>query len=162
MKVELTYWDVKRRNSKLANLQKELQEDKTLRRDIHKMLARVVDPYVPEDTGTLKASAKVTYHSVRWGNSEVYPYMHYVWEGEVYGPNFPIKVDGEIVGWRSPPGKGSKHPTGRRMRYSSSTATSHWAEVALREQRGVILKESGALIKQRARELSIYGKYYVR
>lgn len=88
--------------------------------------------YVPWDTGTL---AKSAYAATAIGYGEVVypgPYAHYMYYGEVYGPNIPIFDDdtGEPSGWFSPPGK-EKHPTGRQLNYSQDPnplAGSYWFE----------------------------------
>lgn len=55
------------------------------------------------------------------------PYAHYLFKGEVYGPNIPRRENGVIVGWWSPP---VKHPTGRKLEYTrtekNSQAGSRW------------------------------------
>ena len=63
-------------------------------------------PYCPMETGTL---AKSAYTATRMGSGEVVypgPYAHYLYYGEVYGPNIPIFDDnsGEPTGFFSPPG----------------------------------------------------------
>lgn len=45
------------------------------------------------------------------------PYAHYLFIGEVYGPNIPIRENGIITGWWSPP---VKHPTGRKLEYDKT------------------------------------------
>lgn len=50
------------------------------------------------------------------------PYAHYQYMGIVYAPNYPVAVDesGNVTAWRSPPGKGSKHPTDRYLQYQQT------------------------------------------
>ena len=60
------------------------------------------------------------------------PYAHYMYMGEVYGPNIPIFDDDSGVPTRffSPPGQ-KKHPTGRDLRYKhdvNALAGSHWID----------------------------------
>lgn len=45
------------------------------------------------------------------------PGAHYLFVGEVYGPNIPRRENGVIVGWWSPP---VKHPTGRMLKYDTT------------------------------------------
>lgn len=45
------------------------------------------------------------------------PYAHYLFEGEVWGPNLPRRENGVIVGWWSPK---VKHPTGRKLEYDKT------------------------------------------
>ena len=88
--------------------------------------------YVPWDTGTLARSA---YSATAIGYGEVVypgPYAHYMYYGEVYGPNIPIFDDdtGDPTAWFSPPGM-EKHPTGRQLEYSQDPnplAGSYWFE----------------------------------
>ena len=79
-------------------------------------------PYVPMDSGTLDQTVNITKGYVHYKA----PYAHYMYEGEVYGPNYPIMEGGQVVGWASPP---QKHPTGQPLDYSTDKhplATSHW------------------------------------
>nr|DAU76730.1 MAG TPA: Minor capsid protein [Caudoviricetes sp.] len=63
---------------------------------------------------------------IKWGNRNV-PYAHYLYMGEVYGPNIPKKdAQGNIIGWTSPP---KKSPTGRRLQYHTPGTSDHWFEV---------------------------------
>ena len=76
--------------------------------------------YVPWETGTLGKSA---YGATRIGSGMVVypgPYAHYMYYGEVYGPNIPVFEDdsGVPTCWFSPPGK-KKHPTGRSLKYAT-------------------------------------------
>lgn len=89
-------------------------------------------PYVPWETGTLARSA---YSATSIGSGEVVypgPYAHYLYYGEVYGPNIPVFEDdsGEPTRWFSPPGQ-IKWPTGRQLQYSDEPnplAGSFWFE----------------------------------
>lgn len=74
-------------------------------------------PYTPARTealtnsavqGTVIGSGKIVY---------LHPGARYLYYGEVYGPNIPIKENGEIVGFFSPP---KKSPTGRELQYSKA------------------------------------------
>lgn len=113
--------------------------------------ARLIDPWVPFRTGTLAQGLAI-------GEDFIYynaPYAHYMYEGIVYGPNFALLDDGSIcfgkppedaiiVGWRSPKGKGSKHPTGRKIKYSKEMhqqASAHWDKVAMQTQLPVFKQE---------------------
>ena len=80
-------------------------------------ILRLMVPYTPMDTGALVQSAtsgtvigsgKIRYTS---------PYARYLYYGEVYGPNIPIKENGITTGYWSPP---HKTPTGRPMTYSTA------------------------------------------
>lgn len=88
--------------------------------------------YVPWDSGTLGKSA---YGATQIGSGEVIypgPYAHYLYYGEVYGPNIPVFEDDSGIPTRffSPPGK-KKHPTGRALQYKTDVnplAGSFWFE----------------------------------
>ena len=90
---------------------------------IHNLFAMLINPYIPFSEGILAQSLEVTENHVRYTQ----PYAHYQYMGEIYGPNFIGWEDGATPGWRSPPGKGSKHPTGREMgKQGHATLTPHW------------------------------------
>lgn len=77
-------------------------------------------PYWAWDTGTLARSA---YTATDIGSGEVVypgPYAHYMYYGEVYGPNIPVFEDDSGVPTRfySPPGQ-PKYPTGRAIQYKT-------------------------------------------
>lgn len=77
-------------------------------------------PYCPFDTGVLANSA---YGATVIGSGEVVypgPYAHYLFMGQVYGPNIPVFEDdsGVPTRWFSPPGQ-KKHPTGKELTYKT-------------------------------------------
>ena len=85
------------------------------------------EPYVPFDSGTLTRSANLATHV--GSGFVVYdtPYAHYQYYGEVYGPNFPVEIGGEMT-FRSKSGE-KKTPTGRKLQYDTEVhplAGSHW------------------------------------
>ena len=91
-----------------------------------------LNQYTPMETGSLMGTSYS--HSVlEDGHIEwVTPYAHYLHEGVVYGPNYPITVDGAVVGFYSPP---RKKPTGGRLTISKARhakATSKWTIVGKR------------------------------
>lgn len=96
-----------------------LEEGGIVQQVIDKSVIDYCMPYVPHDTGTLETSP---YAVTDIGSGEVVypgPYAHYMYYGEVYGPNIPVFIDdsGEPAYFFSPPGK-SKHPTGQSLQYS--------------------------------------------
>lgn len=103
---------------------------------------RECTPYVPFAEGILAGSANT---ATEIGSGEVVyatPYARYQYYGEVYGPNFPIVENGEIVGWRSPP---EKYATGRKLEYNTEMnpqAGSHWFDRAMADHKDDILKEA--------------------
>lgn len=101
--------------------------------EIHNTFAKMINDYVPMDEGVLSQDIEITPEYVRY----VQPYAHYQYVGEVYSPNIPIKEDGEIVGWFSPPGQ-KKHPTGKDIQYSVEKhplATKEWDKVAMQTKK---------------------------
>lgn len=85
-------------------------------------------PLIPFQRGALRSS--VNYPQGIYGGEIEYntPYAHYMYEGEVYGPNIPIRdAGGNITGWFSPP---KKHPTGRPLQYYTAGTGDHWFEKA--------------------------------
>lgn len=86
------------------------------------------DPLIPFRQGALRNS--VNYPQGIHGGEIEYntPYAHYMYEGEVYGPNIPIRDStGNVTGWYSPP---SKSPTGRKLQYHTDGTVDHWFEKA--------------------------------
>ena len=107
--------------------------DDDVRLAIHNSFAKNMNPYVPMQTGVLSQAIEITPDYVRYTQ----PYAHYQYTGIVYGPNFPITENGVITGWFSPPGKGSKSPTGEAIQYSQEMhplATHHWDQAMMRDK----------------------------
>lgn len=139
--------------NRLANKIENLLDDNTMLQ-IQTLYAKTIDPYVPMDTGTLAHTLEITSKGVKYN----VPYAHYMYIGLVYGPNIPIIENGEIVGWFSPPGKGSKHPTGDSINYDLSAhplATSHWDKVAMQTEIHKFENDVKQILVRRAKEL--YG-----
>ena len=109
-----------------------LEEGGIVQQVIDKSVIDYCMPYVPHDTGTLETSP---YAVTDIGSGEVVypgPYAHYMYYGEVYGPNIPVFIDdsGEPAYFFSPPGK-TKHPTGESLQYSkdyNALAGAFWFE----------------------------------
>lgn len=95
----------------------DLANDEITMQQIHTEFAKIIDPFVPARQGILASSATPTKDYVEYAE----PYAHYQYMGEVYGPNYPGLESGSTPGWRSPSGKGSKHPTGRELGKEGST-----------------------------------------
>lgn len=86
------------------------------------------EPFIAFQTG--QAREQVAFPQGLYGGEIEYyaPHMHYIYIGEIYGPNIPIKdAEGNITGWYSPP---KKHPTGRKMQYHTPGTTDHPFEKA--------------------------------
>ena len=102
------------------------------------------DPFVPFQQGALRAS--VNYPQGIYGGEIEYntPYAHYLYAGEIYGPNYPITDSaGNVIGWYSPP---IKHPTGRPITYHTPGTSDHWFEKSKAQHKGEWVK----LVKQTA------------
>ena len=101
--------------------------------------------YLPMLTGDL---AQAAYAATKPGSGQVIypgPYAHYVYIGEVYGPNFPIFDDdsGIPTRWYSIPGM-KKHPTGKEMNYTldfNPLAGPYWNERMKADHMEDILQE---------------------
>lgn len=104
-----------------------LQKRGAVQKFIDSEVIRQCEPYVPFDEGVLTASA---WTATDIGSGLVVydtPYAHYQYYGEVYGPNIPMTIGGELT-FRSPKGQ-PKYPTGRKLQYSTEVhplAGSHW------------------------------------
>lgn len=149
IEIDLAKFDLK---SIVSNLEKVINDEAT-KLSISNTLAKKCDPYVPMRSGTLAQTAEISAEGVRYTQ----PYARYQYYGEVYGPNIPIIKNGMIVGWFSPPGKGTKHPTGRTINYSKEMhplATSKWDEAMLRDHREDFEKEVAETIAWRLKQLN--------
>lgn len=102
--------------------------------------------YCPWDSGAL---AKSAYAATQIGSGRVRypgPYAHYLYYGEVYGPNIPVFEDDSGIPTRffSPPGQ-KKRPTGRDLQYNTDTnplAGSFWFERMKADHKQDILQEA--------------------
>lgn len=109
---------------------------------------RLMDPYVPAQNLVLAQNVRVTSDEKTGYVKYNSPYAHYQWEGEVYGPNYPITENGEVVGYRSPP---HKSPTGRQMQYSKfrhPLATSHWDRAMWAARKGDIIRSYESYLRR--------------
>ena len=125
-----------------------LESDGLVQKVIDEAVIRYSMPYVPWETGTL---AKSAYTATDIGSGMVIypgPYAHYMYYGEVYGPNIPVFEDdsGEPTRWFSPPGR-KKHPTGRQLQYATDInpmAGSYWFERMKADHLNDIIEEAKA------------------
>lgn len=80
--------------------------------------------YVPiGNTGLLRSQVHISPKQIE----HTVPYAHYQYEGIVYGPNYPIFENGKLAGFYS---KGTKKPTGKRLKYSDPQASAKWDQAA--------------------------------
>lgn len=86
---------------------------------------RLYAPFVPTDTGLLLRQVVITPGQI----VHTAPYARYIYHGEIYGPNYPIRQGGRVVGYYSPRGQ-RKQPTGRRMRFRNPQASARWDKAA--------------------------------
>ncbi len=102
--------------------------------------------YCPWETGML---AKSAYGATQIGSGKIVypgPYAHYMYYGEVYGPNIPVFEDksGEPARFFSPPGQ-KKHSTGRKLKYATDVnplAGSFWFERMKADRMQDIIQEA--------------------
>ena len=76
--------------------------------------AKHMDKYVPYDEGNLARYKIISSDKILYDQ----PYAHYMYKGDVMGPNVPIKEGATIVGWFSP--KKPKHYTVKKLKYNTS------------------------------------------
>ena len=103
-----------------------LLNNSTVKRNVNKFIGDAITPYVPMETGRLRNSMYVGPTLISWGRG--LEYAHYQYEGEVYGPNFPITRFGTVVGWFSLPGV-KKVPMERQLQYKTDGTRDHWTDV---------------------------------
>lgn len=144
-------------------------DDKKIQRKVKKILnnetkyqiadlaAKMMEPYVPMDTGTLFREFEIKLNPL--GIEYTTPYAHYMYEGIVYGPNIPIiEKYGDtsvITGWYSIPGQ-QKHPMGRVLHYNKEhhpLATNHWDEAMMEDKSDEFYAEVSAIIQRRINEI---------
>ena len=108
------------------------------------------------DSGALSHSYQATASGLRYPG----PYAHYQYIGTVYGPNIPIFQNGELVGFRSPPGVGSKSPKVPHQEIVYNTekhplATKEWDKVSWSAIHDSFVEGVRQILVRRANEL--YG-----
>lgn len=119
---------------------------------IHNLLAKMCDPYVPMDEGVLAQTIEIIPRHVRYN----VPYAHYMYTGVVYGPNIPITDNGMITGWFSPPGQ-KKYNTGRPISYSPEKhplATKEWDKAMMRDKKDEFIAQVTEILKRKAEKLN--------
>lgn len=115
--------------------------------EINNFLVEVFNPYTPMDTGFLSQSAQAFPEYISYTG----PYAHYMYIGQVYGPNIPKRdAQGNIIGWFSPP---EKYPTGLPINYNTEKhplATAKWDKVAMANSREMIEEHIQKIIEREA------------
>lgn len=120
--------------------ERNLETGGEVQRTIDNAVIRYSEPYVPRQTGTL---ANSPYTRPQLGKV-IYPgpYARYQYYGEVMGPNIPIRENGQIVGFFSPPNQ-KKHLTGRPLHYNGEPQRgSFWFERMKADHADDILREA--------------------
>ena len=84
------------------------------RKEMNQIILDAANKYIPTASGKLRESGYVYPSRIGWSA----PYAHYQYQGEVYGPNIPGLIGGNLV-WRSPK---HKYPTGRELGAFGGTA----------------------------------------
>lgn len=134
--ISLTYIDNFSRKT-LEYLNK-VENDSAILEHINNIVGTHLNQYVPMQSGTLRGSMHADENGVHWTT----PYAHYQYMGIVYEDNKPIFNRGNIVGWKSPPGKGTKRPSapvrmlgvpgyllGWTFGYTTPGTQHHWDEI---------------------------------
>lgn len=85
---------------------------------------RYMDKYVPRQDGNLRKNVDLSNPGFIVYES---PYAHYMYEGKVMAPSYPIKKNGVVIGFYSPKGK-RKHYTGEKIKYKTPGTGDHWDE----------------------------------
>lgn len=129
-----------------------LIDDKQTMIDIYNLFGKLIEPWVPMDTGILAHSYQITPDYIRYPG----PYAHYMYMGIVYGPNFPqFDEAGNIVGWASPP---KKYKTDRPIVYSKEKhdrASKEWDKAAMSVVKDQFIEGVKEILIRRHKEL--YG-----
>ena len=89
---------------------------------------RLYKDYVPMKSGNLYQNVIIEPGKI----THMAPYTHYAYEGEVFGPNFPIYESGNLAGFFSQPNR-RKKKTGRSLKFSRQfhpKATRKWDKAA--------------------------------
>lgn len=144
--------DVKVNTAKLAKEFEALKDDNVMY-EIHDLFAKMNDPYVPMQEGVLSQSVQISKDGITYAG----PYAHYMYVGEIYGPNIPIFEDGILVGFFSIPNM-PKKPTGREMSYDKEKhplASKEWDKAMMQNKGDVFLNAVKDILMQRFKEL--YG-----
>ena len=99
---------------------------------------RLYKDYVPMRTGVLYNQVIIKPNLI----IHTAPYAHYMYEGRLYGPNYPIVEGGRVVGYFSQRGR-PKKPTFRMLKFSKEQhlkATRKWDKAATPTQGPKLVK----------------------
>ena len=157
-------WLETRYSDRTRELLDMLSNDPTVLTHINQIIGTALNQFVPMQTGVLRESMYADSIGVHWNT----PYAHYQYEGEVYGINFPIRVDKTIIGWRSKPGV-RKSPTGRELGvpgvlddwtfgYSTPGTMHHWDAPYTGRQWGRVQAGQSAIKADTNQKITAYLK----
>lgn len=128
-----------------------LQRGGPVQKAIDNAVLRYSEPFVPYQTGTFMASARIT--TVLGSGMVEYPgsFAHYLYYGEVYGPNYPVFDDASGIPTRFySPKDQKKHPTGRQLQFTKDhhpNATAFWFEHAKAAHLKDIIEEAESVAR---------------
>lgn len=120
----------------------------TVQKFIDSECIRLMVPYTPMRNGILMKNAVM---GTTIGSGQIVynsPYARYQYYGVVYGPNIPIKKNGRLVGFYSPP---QKHSMNRPLEYDTSRhpkAQKMWFEAMKADKREQILRGAAAIARR--------------
>ena len=88
---------------------------------------RLISVYTPKETGNLINNVAMRPKEIEY----VSPYAHYLYEGKVMGPNFPVTENGSVVGFFSSEDK--KRYTGKEIKFHNKNQLSskEWDKAAM-------------------------------
>jgi hypothetical protein len=158
--LELDLGGVEKKINRVAN-------DETTMICMQNLIAKMCNPYVPMREGVLSQSEVIEslpldqpfenkYISISSDCVHyIQPYAHYMYTGDVYGPNIPIIENGIITGWWSPKGE-KKKTTGKPLQYNTekhSKATKKWLEVMVANDGDRLCRQVENILKRRIDEV---------
>lgn len=139
--------------SKLLKQFEQLATDDKTMIDIYNLFAKLIEPWVPMDSGILAHGYEITPNYLRYPG----PYAHYQYMGIVYGPNIPLfDGAGQIIGFYSPPQKYPKEPE-QEIVYNKEKherASKEWDKAAYPVIKDQFLEGVKQILTRRWRELN--------
>lgn len=105
---------------------------------------RLYKDYVPMKTGVLYNSVTIEPKTI----THYVPYAHYIYEGRVYGPNYPITENGVVVGYFSQRNRRKKRMR-RMLKFSRELhpkASRQWDKAAAPVQKPALIRTLQAYV----------------
>ena len=110
---------------------------------------RLMDKYVPFRAGSGEhLRTKVDLSDPELISYEV-DWAHYMYEGKVMAPSYPIKKNGVLVGFYLPKGK-RKHYTGEKIKYKTPGTGDHWDKKMINNDMNKLVKNVQKYIERGA------------